>query len=129
MLKQNIRVFIGSAGIVMMMCTLLSAAGCGGGGSLGEPAARSSSDISIKANQTIPNHPHTIDYFVPNNATATVIFLHGGGGTKEGLEYSLGIKADNSTRDYYLSNSGQSWLMSERVMAVFPQGQTAAAAN
>jgi predicted esterase len=70
-----------------------------------------------------------IDYYIPNNATVAVIFLHGGGGTKESLEYSLGIKADSTATDYSLSSSGQSWLLSEQVMAVFPQGQTVAGAN
>ncbi|MGE5085364.1 MAG: alpha/beta hydrolase family esterase [Bacillota bacterium] len=80
--------------------------------------------VSVRANQTINGYPHKIDYYIPSNATAAVVFLHGGGGKKEGLENDLGIKNDSTTTNYTVSNSGQSWLLNEKIISVFPQGQT-----
>jgi poly(3-hydroxybutyrate) depolymerase len=108
---------------------LLLGLGCGGGGDSGGSSTPPTPTVSIETNRTIPNHPHTIDYYAPSNATSAVVFLHGGGGTKEGLEYNLGIKADNTSTDYNLSSSGRAWLINEQVAAIFPQGQSVAGLN
>ena len=49
-------------------------------------------ETSVRANQTISGYPHTIDYYIPDNAESAVIFLHGGGGKKERFAANLEIK-------------------------------------
>lgn len=104
--------------------------GCKGGSSSGsgDPATVSVT-VSVKSNQLLSGHPHRIDYYIPSNATAAIVFLHGGGGKKEGFANSLGLKNDNSTANYDLSSDGQTWLKTQKVIAVFPQGQNVAGAN
>lgn len=129
MFKENGCLLMKVLGVATMTSTLLSLLGCGNSDSSTGTTPPPVSPVSVRVNQTIPNHSHTIDYYIPNNATVAVVFLHGGGGRKEGLEYSLGIKADSTTTNYDLSSSGQAGLINEQVMAVFPQGQAVAGAN
>ncbi len=82
--------------------------------------------MSVLSNQTLAGHPHTIDFYIPSNATAAIIFLHGGGDKKESFAHYLGIKETDTNADYNISSSGASWLNSRQVMAVFPQGQAIA---
>lgn len=85
--------------------------------------------VTVSANQTIGGYPHQIDYYAPTDPTVAVVFLHGGGGKKEGMANSLGIKTNTSTADYAVTSEGAAWLTRERVLAVFPQGQTLAGYN
>lgn len=80
--------------------------------------------ITTRSNQTILTYPHAIDEYIPSNATSAIIFLHGGGGKKEGFAYNLGLKNDDGTSSYALSASGSEWLIANKVAAIFPQGQT-----
>lgn len=93
------------------------------------PVSADTPTVSVRANQTLPGYPHTIDMYIPSNAQAAVIFLHGGGGKKEGFTADLGLKSDSGTTTYTLTSSGQDWLLNEKVMAVFPQGQTLSGYN
>lgn len=79
--------------------------------------------IMSSVNQSISNHPHKIDYFIPSNANKIIVFLHGGGGSKEGFAYNLGIKLNSTKNDYDLSSSGKKWLLDNKVGVIFPQGQ------
>lgn len=74
-------------------------------------------NIVAKTNQTIPGHPHTIDLFHTSNAQPkyAIIFLHGGGGTKEKFAQALGID--------------EPFLSRFDLLAVFPQGQTKMGGN
>lgn len=85
--------------------------------------------VSVRSNQAISGYPHAIDMYIPSNAQAAVIFLHGGGGKKEGLAADLGIKNDSTGTNFNLTNAGQTWLINEKVMAIFPQGQTLSGYN
>lgn len=85
-----------------------------------------SAAVTVRANQTITGFPHQIDMFVPSNAKLAVLFLHGGGGHKEPLENDLGLKSDMSTTSFELTSEGKSWLTTQGVLAIFPQGQTLA---
>jgi serine/threonine protein kinase/predicted esterase len=59
---------------------------------------------------------------VPSNAVDAVVFLQGGGGTKEGFAHALGLNVDaGPSRE--LSPEGRAWLLARRIVAVFPQGQ------
>jgi len=111
------------SGLLPVACTK-------GSGPSGEgPASADTPSVSIRANQTLPGYPHAIDMYIPSNAQAAVIFLHGGGGKKEGFEADLGLKSDSGTTTYTLTSAGQDWLLNEKVMAVFPQGQTLSGYN
>lgn len=79
--------------------------------------------LTIQSNQTISGFNHRIDYYAPSNATSAIVFLHGGGGKKEGAAYNLGIKNDDGSSNYDVSSSGRSWLLSNKVALIFPQGQ------
>lgn len=108
-------------------------AGCGGGGGAGDSGAGGNVTaaekiaapvVAIKANQRIGGFVHAIDMYVPSNAEVAVVFLHGGGGHKENFAYELGIKDDAGTATSTTSASGDAWLISKKVMAIFPQGQS-----
>lgn len=77
--------------------------------------------VAVEANQVLATAPHAFDVFRPSNATKAIVFLHGGGGTKEQVEYILGVKTTSDTNSYTPANP--QWLISNKVMAVFPQGQ------
>jgi len=79
--------------------------------------------VVVSSDQTIAGHPHTIDYYIPSNATKAIVFLHGGGGSKEGFAYNLDIKSSNASSSYEVSTDGKSWLIDQKVAAIFPQGQ------
>ena len=85
--------------------------------------------ITVKSNQLLPGYPHAIDMYVPSNAESAVIFLHGGGGKKENFENDLGLKTDTSTTDFSIPDTGKAWLTGEKVLAIFPQGQTLSGYN
>ncbi|HEX7673611.1 MAG TPA: hypothetical protein VF412_05540 [Bdellovibrio sp.] len=122
-------------GKILVICNVLAAfyfVGCKNGGfssSTGTSGDSSTVTVSVKSNQTIGSWPHTIDYYIPSNATTAIVFLHGGGGKKEGFAYNLGIKSDNTTSTYAASSDAQSWLINQKVVAIFPQGQTFAGNN
>jgi polyhydroxybutyrate depolymerase len=59
---------------------------------------------------TLMGFPHTFDVFAPSAPSQGLVFLHGGGGTKEGLEASLNVTLD--------------WAETHGVLLAFPQGQS-----
>lgn len=79
--------------------------------------------VSVRSDQTIAGHPHRFDMYIPSNAESAIVFLHGGGGRKETIANNLGIKNDSTTSNYNVSVAGESWLISNKVMFVFPQGE------
>jgi polyhydroxybutyrate depolymerase len=90
-------------------------------------SATSTSDeitFTMTPNSYLSNYQNAIDTYFPSNATSAIIFLHGGGGKKEGLENDFGFKVDDTTTNYDVNSSGKDWLISNKVMAIFPQGQT-----
>lgn len=99
--------------------------GCGGtsspdaGMDSGGPAPRDLAAPTILAQTQVllPGHPHPIDVFGPADAQRAVIFLHGGGGTKEAVAAQLTIVPSGS------SAPDSAWLISRSVAFVFPQGQ------
>lgn len=108
--------------IVYLLIPIFFLVACKGSSS---PTTSSSSTatLTVRSNQTISGYPHTIDYYIPSNAESVIIFLHGGGGAKESFANNLDIKNDSSTTNYSASPTGESWLITNKVMAVFPQGQ------
>jgi poly(3-hydroxybutyrate) depolymerase len=113
------RIFLGLA----VATLILSCTGVVSSSDTNSPTPTPSPTISVRSNQTISGHSHTFDMYIPSNAQSAVIFLHGGGGRKEGVANSLGIKNDSTSSNYSVSPSGESWLIANKVMFVFPQGQ------
>lgn len=117
-------------GASVLSAWALMISGCGGGGSAAAGADHLASTtvtvpaISIKANQRINGFRNEIDMYVPSNAEVAVIFLHGGGGHKENFAYDLGIRNDPGTANSATSADGEAWLISKKVVAVFPQGRS-----
>lgn len=111
-----------------VLALLASVVSCGKGEDSSDPVAPAPATVSVKSNQTISGFPHAIDFYISSNAQYAMIFLHGGGGKKEGFANNLGIKNDSTTSNYDASASGQEWLINNKVMAVFPQGQYVAGA-
>lgn len=74
---------------------------------------------------SVAGFPHEVDVYRPKNATRIIVFLHGGGGTKEAIAYQMGLKL---TPDGVATVAGVQWreLEAAGVIAVFPQGQTSA---
>lgn len=71
------------------------------------------------ANTRVEGFPHLIDIAAPSPAAGTdgqpqrapaVVFLHGGGGTKEGVEVTLGVTAE--------------WAQTHQTIVAVPQGQS-----
>eukprot|EP01052_Picozoa_sp_SAG31_P043227 SAG31_NODE_7133_length_1780_cov_2.048780_1_plen_371_part_00 len=71
------------------------------------------------ANARVEGFPHLIDIAAPSSAAgidgqsqpaAALVFLHGGGGTKEGVEVELGVTAE--------------WAQTHRTVVAVPQGQS-----
>ena len=63
------------------------------------------------ADLEITGYPHKIDLFVPSSTPLYgMVFLHGGGGTKDGVEISLGLTVE--------------WAEEHRVVVAVPQGQS-----
>lgn len=78
-------------------------------------------ETAIYNDQRIGAHPHPIDFYVPKNATSAIVFLHGGGGTKEDFANILGLKADKNPTTP-ASAIDWEWLQKNKVIAIFPQG-------
>lgn len=73
---------------------------------------------------TLPPFLHDIDIYATTGATKAIIFLHGGGGTNYHHAYELGLNLVNSYPT--TSTINWAWLENQKILAVFPQGQSIA---
>lgn len=88
----------------------------------GAPDAGTTATVRVFTDLRLPGHPHTIDAFIPTNAERVVVFLHGGGGTKEtGASRESGVRLDDPARATPVID--EAFLLSTRTAWVFPQGQ------
>lgn len=78
--------------------------------------------VTLESNVTLPGFPHEIDFYHTSVANKVVVFLHGGGGQKYGVAFSLGLNLINAPPTAASVNWG--WLNQNMILAVFPQGQT-----
>lgn len=94
---------------------------CGGGDKTSlalKPAAAG----KVENNVTLNGFPHTIDFLVPSSpADKAIIFLHGGGGENYEFAYNLGI--DLVDQPPTVATIDWDWLNTNKILAVFPQGQ------
>jgi len=96
---------------------LAVSAGCGGD----DAGPAGVTKIVVEPNQTLSTAPHRFDVYRPEDADKAVVFLHGGGGTKELFAYQLGVKRTAGDSDYDAEN--EQILIDNKAIAVFPQGQ------
>jgi pimeloyl-ACP methyl ester carboxylesterase len=98
--------------------------GCGGDD--GNDTGPGGSKLIVEPNRMLSSAPHRFDIYRAEGAEKAIVFLHGGGGSKEQMAYNLGIKSNAGTFNYQVAN-GQI-LLDNKAMAVFPQGQALATA-
>lgn len=82
---------------------------------------QNSPTVIIEPNQYLTTSPNAFDVYRANNADKAIVFLHGGGDTKERVAYNLGLKSTQSNSSYQVAN--EQLLLDNKVIAVFPQGQ------
>jgi pimeloyl-ACP methyl ester carboxylesterase len=71
-----------------------------------------------------PGFPHLVDHLRPTEVTAdttAIVLLHGGGGTKHQVVYSLGIKTDDTPS--YATGYDAAYLDAHDIALIVPQGQ------
>lgn len=76
---------------------------------------------TVESNQKLAAYPHPFDVYKVGGADKAVIYLHGGGGTKESSAYQSGIKATRTAADFRLGNT--QILKDNNAIVVYPQGQ------
>ncbi len=84
------------------------------------------SKIIVEPNRTLSTAPHRFDIYRVKGADKAIVFLHGGGGSKEQMAYNMGIKSNAGDSNYEVAN--EQMLLDNNAMTVFPQGQALAAA-
>ena len=78
--------------------------------------------VSVLTDLSLPGDPHLMDVYLPSNAERVVVFLHGGGGTKEGgAAREIGVRLENPPQATPVPDTV--WLIANRTAFVFPQGQ------
>lgn len=100
------------------LAVAISLAGCARGGDSAPVATPIPGHLLTTA---VGDYPHPVDVYETAGATRAVVLLHGGGGTKSGIAYQVGLNADASATEP--STINWSWLDGNRVMLVVPQGQ------
>jgi len=93
--------------------------GCGGGDKGDTPDH--GSEIIVEPNQQLSTAPHRFDIYRAVGADKAIVFLHGGGGTKEYSAYQLGLKRTPDDSNYDVVN--EQILLDNNAIVVFPQGQ------
>lgn len=79
-------------------------------------------EILVFTDLLIPGHPHAIDLFVPPGAERVIVYLHGGGGTKEtAASRESGVRLDDPARPRPVLD--EAWMLANRTAWAFPQGQ------
>jgi len=78
--------------------------------------------VTVATNLALPGFPQAMDVYLPTGAERVVVFLHGGGGTKEGgAARELGVRLDDPPGATPVPDTV--WLTARRTAFVFPQGQ------
>jgi len=78
--------------------------------------------VAVLTNLALPGHPHGLDVYLPSGAERVIVFLHGGGGTKElGAARESGVRLDDPPQAVPVPDTA--WLLATRTAWVFPQGQ------
>jgi poly(3-hydroxybutyrate) depolymerase len=106
--------------------------GCSGGGAATSdpvpppPPPPPPAANELKVDMKLPGYPHGVDVYAPAGATRAVVFLHGGSGRNYLIANSLGINLSSDPPTTATVN--WTWLSANKLIAIFPQGQTIAEA-
>lgn len=91
-------------------------------GDVGQPA-------QLISNLKLGDYPHPIDVYLPAHPVRAVVFLHGGGGSKEGgAQRELGI-ATAPVAPATTPTPDTSWLDTHGTVFILPQGQAVPGAD
>jgi poly(3-hydroxybutyrate) depolymerase len=78
--------------------------------------------VVVHTDVALGGYPQAMDVYVPSNATRAIVFLHGGGGTKEmGAYRESGIRTDFPLQAVPVPDTA--WLLATGSAWIFPQGQ------
>lgn len=78
--------------------------------------------VAVFTDLALAGYPHSLDVYLPSNAERVIVFLHGGGGTKElGAARESGVRLDDPPEA--TPKPDTAWLLQTRTAWVFPQGQ------
>jgi poly(3-hydroxybutyrate) depolymerase len=83
-------------------------------------------DVRVLTDRKLAGFPHTFDIYTPRTPKRVVVFLHGGGGSKEGGGDQLGLRVESGTAPNTTVAYDTAWLGAHDVAFVFPQGQAKA---
>lgn len=84
------------------------------------PSDSGAAEVAIRTDVKLAGFVHPLDLYVPPGATRVVVYLHGGGGSKEQGAEQLGLRVE--ARDGTVTYD-KAWLAANRVAFVIPQGQ------
>jgi polyhydroxybutyrate depolymerase len=97
-----------------------SGGGAATGGGSATPTVTLLRDVRLGAD------PHLVDVYLPSNANRAVVFLHGGGGSKEGgAKNEIVIATDPGDGGVAPDDT---WLLASETAFILPQGQAIAGA-
>jgi poly(3-hydroxybutyrate) depolymerase len=85
------------------------------------PTDSGPSEVVVQTDLKLAGFVHPIDVYAPPGATRVVVYLHGGGGSKEQGAEQLGLRTETKGTVTY----DKAWLLANRVAFVIPQGQAA----
>lgn len=102
-----------------------SGAGTGDGGTSGDASDGGSTTptLHVLSGISLPGYPHPIDVYAPSNAERAVVFLHGGGGTKEGGAVKEIAIANEAVAPATTPSADTAWLLASKTAFILPQGQ------
>ncbi len=76
----------------------------------------------LKVGVKLSGFPHGVDIYAPAGATRALVVLHGGSGKNYLIANTLGINL--STDPPTSATVNWTWLAAQKLIAIFPQGQT-----
>jgi len=82
--------------------------------------------VQVLTDRKLPGFPHLFDIYAPRAPKRVVVFLHGGGGSKEGAGEQLGLRTETGIGPNATVSYDTAWLAAHDVAFVFPQGQAKA---
>jgi len=99
---------------------------CGGGGESSVTTNPPTPAVKVESDLKLAGFPHQIDIYNTSAANKAVVFLHGGGGLKYEFAFELGLNLVDEPPT--TASVNWAWLNTNKILAVFPQGQAIPAA-
>jgi len=106
----------------LVACDLDQAAVPRVGGDGGSSSTPTAIPVDQLITTTVAGYPDAaVDIYNTAGATRAIVLLHGGAGNKSAIAYQVGLNANASTTTF--STVNWTWLDTNKVMLVVPQGQ------